>query len=196
MPWWKPEMFLTCSRSETCRGMCSQTKPEGISLVSVVSVVSIPKPRGPKWRATMWLSIWEYRCVRVNPSDVRDTRGGVSVVAEVSVTQQRTSEWDSKRRGPMIVDPGVPRTSPLGDESVLEYPSWIHTRSGVSFEAYMAGDSSFHEDLRGILSKSKLHCKRATWWLMSKLPSIHHVQNLTKERSEYTRNGVLSAPDQ
>jgi hypothetical protein len=96
----------------------------------------------------------------------------------------------------MIVDPGVPRTSPLGDKSVLKNLSMDRTQSGVLFEAYMAGDFSFHEDLRGILSECKLHCKRATWWLMSKLPSSHHVQNLTKERSEYTRNGVLSAPDQ
>jgi hypothetical protein len=125
----------------------------------------------------MWLSIWEYQCVRVDPGDVRDTRGGV---AEVSVTRQRTSKSDSKRRGPMIVDPGVPRTSPLGDRNVLKDPS----------------DSSFHEDLREILSGSKLHCKRATWWLMSNLPSIHHVHNITKEWLEYTWNGVLSAPDQ
>ncbi len=176
--------------------MCSPTKPEGDSLVSIVSVVSTTETSRTKVTSDYMIVYLVLSTRSRRPRWREGRRGGVSVVAEVSVTRQRTSEWDSKRRGPMIVDPGVPRTSPLGDRSILEYPSWIHTRSGVSFEAYMAGDSSFHEDLRGILPQSKLHCKRITWWLMSKLPSIHHVQNLTKERSEYTRNGVLSAPDQ
>jgi hypothetical protein len=60
----------------------------------------------------------------------------------------------------MIVDPGVPRSSPLGGRSVLKNLSWATTQSGVSFEGYDAGDFSFHNGLRGILPGSKLHCKR------------------------------------
>jgi hypothetical protein len=38
--------------------------------------------------------------------------------------------------------------------------------------------------------------EETTWCLMSNLASVYHVHIITKTRSEYTRNGVLSAPNQ
>jgi hypothetical protein len=125
---------------------------------------------------------------------VRNTRGGVSIVTKALVTRQQTSKWDSKQRGPMIIDPGVPRTSPLGDRSVLKYLSQATLKVGYHSKPTWQRTSLSMKNFEGCFQNASYIAKGVTWWLMSKLPSTHHVQNLTKKRSEYTWNGVLSAP--
>jgi hypothetical protein len=193
MPWWKPEVFLTWTHSETCRRMCSPTKPTGVSVVSVVSTTET-------WRTTLmgdYVIICLDVLTRSRQSRWRETYGsGVSIVTENRLHGNRHQSGivsDGDPWSSISEFPGLPLwvigafwsipLEPILDMGYHSKPTWLETLVSMkTFERYIQNTSYLAEE--------------TTWCLMSNLASVYHVHIITKTRSEYTRDGVLSAPNQ